>query len=134
MERLRIYVDTSVIGGYHDEEFAAASRRVIEAARDGRIVLLVSEMVMLELVGAPPVVQSVFDGLPVEAREFVMVDDAVTSLRNAYIEDGVVGQGSQEDATHVAAATVARADAICSWNFKHIVRLEKIKAYNEVNR
>ena len=35
--------------------------------------------------------------------------------------------------THVAAATVARVDAIVSWNFKHIVRLDKMKAYNRVN-
>jgi hypothetical protein len=37
------------------------------------------------------------------------------------------------DAVHVAAATVVRADAIVSWNFKHIVRLEKIRGYNQVN-
>ena len=30
--------------------------------------------------------------------------------------------------------TVARADAIVSWNFRHIVRLEKIRGYNEVNQ
>jgi hypothetical protein len=30
-------------------------------------------------------------------------------------------------------ATVTRADAIVSWNFKHIVRLDKMKAYNQVN-
>lgn len=30
-------------------------------------------------------------------------------------------------------ATVARADAIVSWNFKHIVRLGKMTAYNQVN-
>ena len=33
----------------------------------------------------------------------------------------------------VAAATVARADAIVSWNFRHIVRLDKIKGFNQVN-
>lgn len=33
----------------------------------------------------------------------------------------------------MAAATVARADAIVSWNFKHIVRLDKMKAYNQIN-
>lgn len=35
--------------------------------------------------------------------------------------------------THVALAKVSRADAIVSWNFKHIVRLEKMKAYNQIN-
>ena len=38
-----------------------------------------------------------------------------------------------DDATHVAAATVARADAIVSWNFRHIVRVDKMRAYNQVN-
>ncbi|MCC5851155.1 MAG: hypothetical protein JJU29_23945 [Verrucomicrobia bacterium] len=38
-----------------------------------------------------------------------------------------------EDCIHVAAATVAHADAIVSWNFKHIVRLDRIKAFNSVN-
>ena len=43
------------------------------------------------------------------------------------------GQRWLDDATHVAAATIARADAIVSWNFRHIVRLDRIKAYNQVN-
>lgn len=29
--------------------------------------------------------------------------------------------------------SAARADAIVSWNFKHIVQLERIKGYNRVN-
>lgn len=35
--------------------------------------------------------------------------------------------------THVALATIARGDAIISWNFKHIVRLDRIKGFNQVN-
>jgi hypothetical protein len=30
-------------------------------------------------------------------------------------------------------ATVAAVDALVSWNFKHIVRLEKIRLFNAVN-
>ena len=36
-------------------------------------------------------------------------------------------------ATEFSAGTVARADAIVSWNFKHIVRIDKMRAYNQVN-
>ena len=35
--------------------------------------------------------------------------------------------------THIALATLAQADALVSWNFKHIVRLEKIRLFNAVN-
>ena len=33
----------------------------------------------------------------------------------------------------MACATVERVDAIVSWNFRHIVRLDKMKAYNAAN-
>jgi hypothetical protein len=58
----------------------------------------------------------------------------VTTIENwYYINEGVVTSKSINDATHVAAATIARADAIISWNFKHIVRLDKMKGYNQIN-
>ena len=34
---------------------------------------------------------------------------------------------------HIALATLAEVDALVSWNFKHIVRLEKIRLFNAVN-
>jgi len=55
------------------------------------------------------------------------------TLRDAYLDAGIVSKRWTDDATHVAAATVARADALVSWNFKHIVRLDKMKLYNQIN-
>ena len=46
---------------------------------------------------------------------------------------GVVGQTSLTDCRHIALATVHRVDVVASWNFKHIVNLERIKGYNSVN-
>jgi len=57
----------------------------------------------------------------------------IALLAEAYIAAGVVGAKWYEDCLHVAFATVARADAIVSWNFKHIVRLDRIRAFNAVN-
>ena len=37
------------------------------------------------------------------------------------------------DALHVAAATVAGADLILSWNFEHIVNFNRIRGFNSVN-
>lgn len=54
-------------------------------------------------------------------------------LAHAYLRAGVLGKRWLGDCQHVAAATVARADAIVSWNFKHIVRPERIKGYHQVN-
>jgi len=64
----------------------------------------------------------------------VDLESAVIELREEYLAAGVVGRRSLDDATHVAVATVAGANAIVSWNFQHIVRADRIRGYNRVNR
>lgn len=34
---------------------------------------------------------------------------------------------------HIALATIADVDVLVSWNFRHIVRLDKIRLFNAVN-
>jgi hypothetical protein len=122
-----------VFGGCLDEEFATDSQRLFEEVRQGLHLLLVSDVVIRELQAAPQAVQSILLGLP---RHFVLpvvVTAEIQALCDEYLRAGVVGRRWIDDATHVAAATVARADAIVSWNFQHIVHLDKMKAYNVVN-
>jgi len=78
-------------------------------------------------------VRDVLESLPSATVTLVGLTPEVIELRNAYLVAGIVGRRFMDDATHVAAATVARADAIVSWNFRHIVRLDKMRAYNLVN-
>jgi hypothetical protein len=131
--RLRIYADTSVFGGWFDAEFAEASRRFFRGVRSGRILLLASEIVEREIERAPPRVRTLFGSLGKDCVGKVPLSEAVLGLRDAYIAAGVLTSRSLEDSTHVAAATVARADAIVSWNFRHIVRLDRMKGYNRIN-
>jgi hypothetical protein len=129
----RLYLDTSVIGGCFDDEFSEDSRRVITAILDGKVRLLFTEVLEAELIGAPEPVRHLFEQLPETCRERVAFTPEVESLAREYVARGVVSDAWLEDCRHVAAATVARADAIVSWNFKHIVKLDKIKGYNQVN-
>jgi predicted nucleic acid-binding protein len=131
---LRVYIDASVIGGCLDEEFAEDSQRVFELARAGYLRLLLSDVVVRELEQAPSPVRHLLETLPESSLEQVAITEEVRQLRDAYITAGVIAQRWVDDATHVAAASVTRADAIVSWNFRHIVRLDKIKGYNQVNR
>jgi predicted nucleic acid-binding protein len=133
MKPLRVYADTSVIGGCHDSEFAADSLRLMKLVQRGRLVLLLSDVVITELAGAPAPVQAVLKSLPANGVEKVEISEEVMDLRDAYLKARILGPRWSADAAHVAAATVARADAIVSWNFQHIVRLDKMKAYNQVN-
>jgi predicted nucleic acid-binding protein len=132
-QKFRIYADTSVFGGCLDDEFTEESNRFFELIRSGQVLALVSQVVVDELAEAPPKVREVLESLPPECVAFVDLTREIIELRNEYLAAGIVGRRSMDDATHVAAATVARADAIVSWNFRHIVRLDKMRAYNLVN-
>jgi len=133
MKIMRIYLDTSVIGGCFDEEFSDASTHLIGLAKSGRLVLLVSDVVLRELEDAPEFVRNLLSSLPDNCIERVYSDKETFELRDAYLEAKILGPKWLDDMTHVALATVSRADAIVSWNFKHIVRLDKMKAYNQIN-
>ena len=37
------------------------------------------------------------------------------------------------DCIHIALATIFHADYLVSWNFKHIVNVNRIRGYNSVN-
>ena len=57
----------------------------------------------------------------------------VQQLTEAYLTAGVVTERYREDAAHIAYATVYGADVVASWNFRHIVNLERIQQFNAVN-
>ena len=133
VKKLRIYVDTSVMGGCVDEEFQEESLALLEMAKRGELVLIVSALLMDELEGAPEKVQKLLDVLPGESCESIVLTEEALELRDAYIASDVVTASHRNDATHVALATVSKADMIVSWNFKHIVHYDKIRGFNAVN-
>lgn len=133
LHRQRIYVDTSVIGGCLDSEFLLESRALVEMARRGELTLLLSDLLFQELEDAPVEVMAVVDGLPPDGYVLVGTTDEAEFLQERYLDAGILGASCQDDALHVAIATVARADLIVSWNFKHIVQVDKIRRFCAVN-
>ena len=131
--RLRVYVDTSVIGGCVDDQFVEESRSLMEMAQQGRVTLVVSELLARELDDAPPAVRAVLAQLSEDAVERVEMSEESERLSRAYLHAGVVGEQHANDAHHVALATIARVDAMVSWNFRHIVHLDRIRMFNSVN-
>jgi hypothetical protein len=132
-ESLRVYADTSVFGGCFDVEFETESVRFFEEVRQGRIVVVISNVTLDELELAPEAVRAILADLPPPQVEIVSTSPASDALGNAYVEAGVVGPASSNDAAHIAVATIANVDLVVSWNFKHIVHFEKIVGYEGVN-
>lgn len=133
MRKTRVYVDTSVFGGTQDNEFRVASKKFFEMVKRGEFHVLFSDAVLVELINAPPAIKEILGGLSSDLLELVTIDEEVDELTDQYIKAGVLGPASYYDAQHVATATVARADLILSWNFRHIVNFNRIKGFNSVN-
>jgi len=129
---IRSYADTSVYGGLHDEEFAAPSLQFFGQVRSERFSLLTSAVVDDELEEAPPEVQSDYEAL-LPFVEVVDVTDEALALQKAYLNANILTPKWEDDALHIALATVHGCDLIVSWNFQHIVHFQKIPKYNAVN-
>jgi hypothetical protein len=129
----RIYTDTSVLGGSEDEEFCDASRRLIDAFVAGELILVLSELTLRELEIAPEAVVRSLARVPEAHIELISVSAEAEELAAWYVREGAIGASMRADALHIALATVARVDVLVSWNFKHIVNLKRIHAYNAVN-
>jgi predicted nucleic acid-binding protein len=130
---IRVYVDTSVIGGCLDDEFRTASVRLFNRSRAGDAMLVVSDTTLAELASAPQKVRNVIEVLPKECFEFVRQNAESEGLAEEYIRQAVVSRRMLADAQHIAVATLAKVDVLVSWNFRHIVNLDRIHGFNAVN-
>jgi hypothetical protein len=129
----RAFVDSSVFGGVFDDEFADDSKRFFEEVRRGRFIVLVSEILFREILSAPPQVRDVLTSIPTDRLEDVPLTEESVALTEAYIAAGAVSEKWQDDAAQIAMATIARADLLLSWNFRHIVNFDRIRVFNSVN-
>lgn len=129
----RIYIDTSVVGGYFDEEFKDDTLPLFERLEKGEIIFVVSDLLDLELINAPQKVRELLHNYSIEKFNRIELTEEAILLADTYIAEKVVGKTSLEDCRHIAMATIHKVDVLASWNFKHIVNLDKIKGYNSVN-
>ena len=129
----RIYIDTSVVGGYFDEEFKDPTQRLFKRLENNEVKFVISDLLELELLQAPKHVKELLLEFPSDRFQRIELTEEIMTLADMYISGKVVGRTSLEDCRHIALATVNRVDILASWNFKHIVNLDRIKGYNSVN-
>ena len=82
---------------------------------------------------APNYVKELVKSLKVNDTQYIDLSEAAIDLANEYISEKVVGLTSYADCLHIALATINRADYLVSWNFKHIVNIQRIIGYNTIN-
>ena len=134
MSIARVYIDTSVIGGCFDSEFAKWSNGLMKDFRLGHFKPVVSDIVTVELKEAPDLVRKKYAELIDYGAEIVVENNDVKSLVHAYQKHKILSDKFENDMTHIALATVIEVDLLVSWNFKHIVHFDKIRQFNVVNQ
>jgi len=129
----KIYIDTSIVGGFFDKIFAAETKALFERLKNKEVVFVLSDVLKKELLKAPSAVKNLLQQYEEDCFEHVELTPEAEVLANCYINEKVVGPTSIDDCQHIAIATINKVDVLASWNFKHIVNLKRIRGYNGVN-
>lgn len=131
--KLRVYIDTSVVGGYFDSEFDTDTKAFFKRVFNKDFLVHFSEISEAEIALAPDFVKELISKIPADIYKLLPLDNEVKKLAETYIKEKILGKSSLDDAYHIAIATINRLDVLVSWNFKHIVNYDKIKLFNSVN-
>ena len=130
---MKVYTDTSVIGGCFDEEFKKRSNALFSEFVDGTKKIMLSVLTLHELEFARQEVREKVKEIPDRFRFAIGITDEAIQLAETYINEGALTNKSYNDALHIALATLNNSEVLASWNFKHIVNLDRIRLYNSIN-
>ena len=129
----KVYLDTSVIGGYYDVEFKEETRKLWKKWEAGEILFYTSVLTFEEVAEAPSRVKELLRRTFPRQRKVLMPKEESRRLAQAYLEAGAVPERYASDARHVADCSVAGIVYLVSWNFKHLVNINRENAFNAVN-
>ena len=130
---MKVYTDTSVIGGCFDDEFQEWSNALFEDFVIGTKQIMLSDLTLQELEFARQEVREKVKEVPEDRRIGIGTNDQAILLAETYINEGALTNKSYNDALHIALATLNNSDVLASWNFKHIVNIKRIRLYNSIN-
>ncbi len=135
--RLKLYLDTSVLGALTDpgpEERLVATGGLLDGLAKGLWDGYISTLVLEEVERAPKTArEKIADEL--RKRFLTVLEESTESVRLAqiYVSAGAFPSDYEDDARHVAIATVNDIRVIVSWNFRHMVNIERKRRINSVN-
>lgn len=128
-----VYIDTSIVDGLFDDEFQLWTELFFDEVHSGNYKVAVSDILLKELRRAPRNVRDYLDQLHNDKMVTIVLNRDAEQLADLYLQEKIVGPKSLVDCQHIATATVHNIEVLVSWNFKHIVNLDKIRLYNSVN-
>lgn len=137
MKRLSLYLDTSILNFAIADDVPREKEvtlRLLDEVRRGKYGAFISEIVDLEIGRAPQKIAARLRDLVKELNpEELSVDENVELLSDRYIKEGIIPAKYEDDALHIAIASVNNLDVIVSWNFEHIVKMKTKREVTGIN-
>ena len=101
--------------------------------QQGRFRFIASVLLQQEIENAPARVRGLMARTFAQEKSILPITVEAVSLASAYMNNKVVPATYADDARHVAIAVVHRVTVIVSWNFQHLVNLQREAGFNRVN-
>lgn len=140
MRKLRLYLDSSVIGWSLNRGLPsryAEANLLLHQIAEKKFIGAYSQAVVEEMEAAPPPIRKKLWN-KVTAAGLRMVSSRYQRMgeesAQRYCAEKIVPPDCFADALHIALATLWKADALVSYNFEHIVSLDTMLAVNAANK
>ncbi len=102
--------------------------------KEGKYEVYISDVVMREIIEAPIEKVKKLTKLLEDLKPLKLTFNKESELlAKEYIAKGVIPQRYEDDAFHIAVASVSNMDALISWNFSHIVKLKTKREVAGIN-
>ena len=138
MKKLKIYLDTSIIGYLYQEtqpEKMADTQKLWEQIKNGDYEVLISNLLFEELSNTPneEIKNILLEFLAEINYEMASITSETERLAVMIISHGILTKKSYEDCLHIAVALVHDCNLLVSWNFKHLVNIRTINGVRAIS-
>lgn len=131
MQKLKVYLDTSVISYLHQEDSPEKMQDTLKLWKNFKnqeYEVYISDIVINEIAACTEEKLNILmDYLNQIDYHIIETDEDTVELAEKFIDFGILKKKSFDDCRHIASAILAGCDIIISWNFKHIVNVKTIR-------
>ena len=131
MQKLKVYLDTSVISYLYQEDAQEKMQDTLqlwERFKEQQYEVYIADIVINEISDCTEEKLNILmDYLDQIEYHLVATNENTVGLAEKFIDFGILKQKSFDDCQHIASAILAGCDIIISWNFKHIVNIKTIR-------
>ncbi len=125
MKKLKLYLDTTIFNFFFADE-APQERDVTRKffKQIDQYEVYFSDIVIKEIARChPPKREKLLRLMEEYSLEELVLDDEARILAHKYVKEKIIPVKYMDDAHHIALASVHGIDALLSWNFEHIVKV-----------